>query len=163
MESNAKALFALMLCALPVATHAGDADAPLTVESVRVEADRGKEISVFSGDVRLDKGSIHIEADEARLRARDGEVQEGTLIGQPVTFRQQPEDAAPITGEAGRIEYDAVNRVVVLTGGAWIRQGTDEFRGETIRYDLDASKVLATSSESVDERVKIIFQPKEEK
>lgn len=147
-----------LLAASPAA--AGDADAPLTVESARVEADRGREISVFSGNVRLDKGSIHIEADEVRLRARNGEVQEGTLLGKPVKFRQRPEGAALITGEAQRIEYDAINHVVVLTGKAWVRQGSDEFRGETIRYDLDASKVLATSSESVDERVKIIFQPR---
>lgn len=154
---------ALLFALMSAAALGSDADAPLTVEAVSMEADRAKEISVFTGDVRLDKGSIHIEADEVRLRAREGEVQEGTLIGRPVKFRQQPEGASVITGEAQRIEYDAVNRIVVLTGGAWVRQGTDEFRGETIRYDLDAGKVLATSAESVEERVKLVFQPKEEK
>lgn len=154
-------VIAAILAAAPA--FSSDADAPLTVEAASMEADRAKEISVFTGDVRLDKGSIHIEADEVRLRARNGEVQEGTLLGKPVKFRQQPEGAALITGEARRVEYDAVNRIVVLTGGAWVRQGGDEFRGETIRYDLDASKVLATSAETVEERVKIIFQPKEKK
>ncbi|HEX6929413.1 MAG TPA: lipopolysaccharide transport periplasmic protein LptA [Gammaproteobacteria bacterium] len=148
---------------LVAATATGsEADAPLTVEAASMEADRGKEISVFTGNVRVDKGSIHIEADEVRLRAHEGEVQEGTLIGAPVKFRQQPDDAPLVEGEARRIEYDAVNRVVVLTGGAWVRQGTDEVRGETIRYDLDGRKVLATSSETAPERVKLVFRPKEE-
>ncbi|HEX6929077.1 MAG TPA: lipopolysaccharide transport periplasmic protein LptA [Gammaproteobacteria bacterium] len=153
-----------LLVAAPA--FAGDAppgaEAPLTVSSVTVEADRGKGISVFSGEVRIDKGGIHIEADEARLRADAGVVQEGTLIGRPVKFRQQPEDGALVTGEARRIEYDAINDIVVLTGDAWVRQGEDEFRAETIRYDIATEKVLATSPETAKERVTIIFQPKDD-
>ncbi|HEX7029710.1 MAG TPA: lipopolysaccharide transport periplasmic protein LptA [Gammaproteobacteria bacterium] len=143
-----------------LAASAFTAEAPLTVSSLSMEADRAREISVFTGDVRIDKGGIHIEADEARLRAREGVVQEGTLVGRPVKFRQQPEDGAIITGEAQRIEYDAVNEIVVLTGDAWVRQGEDEFRAETIRYDIATEKVLATSPDTVKERVTIIFQPK---
>lgn len=163
MGNESMRTLALLALLVPAVALAGAADAPLMVEAASVEADRGREISVFKGEVRIDKGDIHIEADEARLRARNGEVQEGTLLGKPVKFSQQPEQGELITGEAARIEYDAVKRIVVLTGGAWVRQGGDEFRGETIRYDLDASKVLATSSEAVEERVKIIFQPKEGK
>jgi len=152
----------IVLLFIGIAPHAfaSDAEAPLTVEAASMEADRAREISVFRGNVLVEKGSIRIEAQEARLRAVEGQVQEGTLLGQPVRFRQRPEDGALITGEARRIEYDAINRVVVLTGNAWVKQGTDEFRGETIRYDLDGRKVLATSSETASERVKIIFQPK---
>lgn len=154
----------LLMLAAPLAlvkVMASDADAPLTVNADSMEADRAREISVFQGDVRIDKGGIHIEAQQARLRATAGEVQEGTLIGAPVVFRQEPEEGDVITGEAQRIEYDAVNRIVVLTGNAWVKQGSDEFRGETIRYDLDARKVLATSNKSTPERVRLIFQPKE--
>lgn len=161
---NRNLLLMLLLSAMPLAATqamASDADAPLTVDADSMEADRAREISVFQGEVRIDKGSIHIEAQEARLRATAGEVQEGTLIGAPVIFRQQPEQGDVITGEAQRIEYDAVNRIVVLTGKAWVKQGSDEFRGETIRYDLDARKVLATSNKSTPERVRLIFQPKE--
>ena len=157
MENRLPAL--LLLLVVPLA-FASDAEAPLTVESRSMEADRSRNISVFQGEVLIVKGSIRIEADEARLLAVEGNVQEGTLLGGPVRFRQKPPDAALITGEAKRIEYDAVNRVVVLTGNAWVTQGRDEFRGETIRYDLDGHKVLATSDETVPERVKITFQPK---
>jgi lipopolysaccharide export system protein LptA len=150
----------ILLLLLAAGVFASDAEAPLTVEAGSMLADRASEISVFRDDVRIDKGTIRIEAEEARLRAVEGEVREGTLLGDPVRFRQKPEDAPLIEGEAKRIEYDAVNRVVELTGNAWVRQGTDEFRGETIRYHLDARKVLATSGESVPERVKITFQPK---
>lgn len=155
---NEFALLALLL--VPMATMAADSEAPLQVVAEDWEADRGEGISVFTGDVQIDKGSIRIRADEVRLRAEDGEVREGTLIGAPVQFRQQPEGEPLIEGEAARIEYDAVNRVIVLTGKAWVRQGGDEFRGESIRYDIDARKVLATSNKSTPERVKIIFQPK---
>ena len=155
-------LIALFCLAGAPVFAASDADAPLTVLADEMEADRGAEISVFRGDVQIDKGTIHIEATEARLRAVEGEVQEGTLVGTPVIFRQAPVGEPPVAGEAKRIEYDAINRVVVLTGDAWVRQGSDEFRGETIRYDLDARKVMATSSESAPERVKLIFKPRNE-
>lgn len=152
----------LLLFALAPAVSASDAEAPLTVEAASMEADRAREISVFRGDVLIEKGSIRIEAEEARLRAVEGEVREGTLIGAPVMFRQLPETGELITGEAQRIEYDAVARVVVLTGDAWVKQGTDEFRGQTIRYDLDDRNVIATSGETTPERVKLIFRPKSE-
>lgn len=158
METRWHCLLPALLLSLPL--HAAETEAPLTVQAASMEADRAKEISVFRGDVQIDKGNVHIESDEARLRAVEGEIHEGTLIGKPVRFRQQPAEGALITGEASRIEYDAVKGVIVLTGGAWVRQGTDEFRGETIRYDIEAGKVLAQSSEKVPERVKIIFQPK---
>lgn len=156
---RSKIRLVLLLC-LPFPLLAEDAEAPLTVDADSMEADRAREVSVFKGNVQVGKGSIRISADEVRLRASEGEVQEGTLIGRPVKFRQQPEGEQLIEGEARRIEYDAVNRVIVLTGGAWVRQGGDEFRGESIRYNLDARKVLATSDKSVPERVKIIFQPR---
>lgn len=163
MENRRTVLLLFVLAAPLFVTNvvASDAEAPLTVDADTMEADRAREISVFQGDVRIDKGGIHIEAQEARLRASEGEVQEGTLIGSPVVFRQQPEEGNVITGEAQRIEYDAVNRIVILTGKAWVKQGSDEFRGETIHYDLDARKVLATSNKSTPERVRLIFQPKE--
>lgn len=159
---NRKTVLLLLMFALSLKAMASDAEAPLTVDADSMEADRAREISVFQGDVRIDKGGIHIEAQEARLRASEGEVQEGTLIGSPVVFRQEPEEGDVITGEAQRIEYDAVNRIVILTGKAWVKQGSDEFRGETIRYDLDGRKVLATSNKSTPERVRLIFQPKEQ-
>lgn len=151
----------LCLFASP-ALWASDAEAPLTVLADNMEADRGAGVSVFHGNVRIDKGTIRIQAEEARLRAEEGEVQEGTLVGMPVTFRQAPQGEPPISGEARRIEYDAVNRIVVLTGDAWVRQGSDEFSGETIRYDLDDHKVVATSPESAPERVKLIFRPRDD-
>ncbi|MBW3566588.1 MAG: lipopolysaccharide transport periplasmic protein LptA [Proteobacteria bacterium] len=152
----------LLLFAVAPGASASDAEAPLTVEAASMEADRAREISVFRGDVLIEKGSIRIEAEEARLRAVEGEVREGTLIGAPVKFRQLPETGELIIGEARRIEYDAVARVVVLTGDAWVKQGTDEFRGQTIRYALDDRNVIATSDETTPERVKLIFQPKSE-
>lgn len=165
MENRKVSLLLLMFAATLFMNNvmASDAEAPLTVDADTMEADRAREISVFRGDVRIDKGGIHIEAQEARLRASEGEVQEGTLVGTPVVFRQQPGQGDVITGEAQRIEYDAVNRIVILTGKAWVKQGSDEFRGETIRYDLDGRKVLATSNTSTPERVRLIFQPKETK
>lgn len=153
-----------MWCLLvaPAFAAGDDAQAPLTVLADNMEADRGIGVSVFEGNVRIDKGTIHIEAEQARLRAIEGNVQEGTLIGAPVIFRQAPEGEPPVTGLAQRIEYDAINRIVVLTGDAWVRQGSDEFSGETIRYDLDDGKVVATSSESAPERVKLIFRPRDD-
>lgn len=150
------------LFAVPVfaGEPASDAEAALEVNADHFEADRATEISVFRGNVTVRKGSLDVRADEVRIRAIEGAVREGTLIGEPVTFAQDPPDGPPVRGEARRIEYDAVNEIVILTGEAWVTQGSDRFQGESIHYDLAKRKVIAKSSETTPERVKIIFQPK---
>lgn len=141
---------------------ASDANAPLDVEADRWEADQEREISVFTGNVILRKGSVLITAHEARIRAIDGKVKLGTILGSPATFRQRPENAADIEGEADRIEYDGEAEQVTLTGSAWVRQGGDRFSGESIHYDLATQKVLATADEKTPQRVRIIFTPRQE-
>lgn len=162
MNNRLPALLLGLALLVPAASPAGDGEAPLEVDADRWEADQSREISVFQGDVVLRKGSIVIEADEARIQASDGRVRFGTIIGKPARFRQKPADAPEITGHAERMEYDAENDIVVLTGAAWVRQGNDEFSGETIRYDITAEKVLATAAEKTPQRVRIIFTPRDD-
>lgn len=159
---NKEMLVAIWLAVFAALAHAGDSEAPLQVRSDDWEADRARDIAVFRGNVSIDKGSLHIEADEVRLRTRDGEVQEGTIIGSPARFTQQPEGRQPVEGEAARIEYDAASGIVILTGNAWVRQQGDEIRSETIRYHIDDQRVTATSGDRARERVRITIQPKEQ-
>lgn len=163
MMNNRLACFATLLLSFgnPLLA-ASDANAPLDVEADRWEADQEREISVFTGNVILRKGSVLITAREARIRAVDGNVKLGTILGSPATFRQRPENAPDIEGEADRIEYDGETEQVVLTGSAWVRQGDDHFSGESIHYDLATQKVLATADEKTPQRVRIIFTPRQE-
>jgi lipopolysaccharide export system protein LptA len=167
MMNNRLACFAILLLSFgsPLLA-ASDADAPLDVEADRWEADQEREISVFSGNVILRKGSVLITAREARIHAIDGNVKLGTILGSPATFRQRPASppagAPDIEGEADRIEYDGEAEQVVLTGSAWVRQGDDHFSGESIHYDLATQKVLATADEKTPQRVRIIFTPRQE-
>lgn len=159
---NKGLLIAAWLAAFAAFAQAGDSEAPLQVRSDDWEADRARDIAVFHGNVTIEKGSLRIEADEVRLRTRDGEVQEGTIIGHPARFTQQPEGRELVEGEAERIEYDAANGIVILTGRAWVRQQGDEIRSETIRYHIDDQRVTATSGERARERVQITIQPREQ-
>lgn len=152
----------ILLLAMQPSLAASDGEAPLQVDADRWEADQTREISVFQGNVVLRKGSILIKAEEARIKAVDGRVQFGTIIGSPATFEQAPETGPTVKGRADRIEYDAENDLVILTGTAWVSQGDDEFSGETIRYDLLEEKVLATGNEKTPQRVRIIFTPRED-
>lgn len=156
-------LLMIALLLLGFVAVAGDEEAALEISADRFEADRGKNISMFTGNVVITKGTIRIEADEVRVHAPGGEIQDGTFIGNPVTFAQDPVDAAPIRGAGQRMEYDATREIVTLTGKAWLTQGSDRFSGETIRYDLVTGKVIATSKESATERVRAIFKPKKAK
>ena len=149
-----------LLLATPLVLAASDGEAPLQVDADRWEADQTREISVFQGNVVMRKGGILIKADEARIKAIEGRVQFGTIIGNPAIFEQVPETGAVVSGHADRIEYDAQNELVILTGSARVSQGDDEFSGETIRYDLRQEKVLATGAEKTPQRVRIIFTPR---
>ncbi|MDX1454228.1 MAG: lipopolysaccharide transport periplasmic protein LptA [Gammaproteobacteria bacterium] len=158
-------LLLLILAASPLEGFAGDqvvaagAD-ELLVTADGFEADIANGVSKFVGNARIQRGTLDIRADEIRLATSEGEVEAATLVGSPVRFSQAPTGKPPVAGEARRLEYDAANDVVTLTGKAWLTQGSDRFEGETIRYDLDTRTVLAQSNKETPERVRFILTPR---
>ena len=160
LVTNTSLLLAMLVptAATPAPSH--DSEQPLQVEAGRFEAYKSENISVFKDDVLIVKGSIRIKAQEARLQVVDGEVKQATIIGNPVEFEQRDDAGKLIRGWAERIEYDADNNIVDLTGNAKLLHGNDVFESETIHYDTLNQRVHAQSAEASEQRVQITFMPR---
>lgn len=153
------------LLALPTLAAALESDRqqPIQVQADRVEMDNRSGVSTYRGNVILDQGSLHMEADLLIVYRATAELDRIEAEGRPVRFRQRPEGAtADVEGEALRLEYRAAEDRLLLQGAAWVQQGGDRFSGERIQYDTVLSRVQASGQDNGSGRVHAIIQPRSE-
>ena len=156
-------LSALLLLCLPALTYglAADRDQPITIEADRATFKEKESISIYQGNVYLNQGSLKLHGDTMTVYTKDDHIEKAILTGKPATFLQRP-DGQDIDqhAEARRMEYQAADGLMILTGAARVWQ-TDgkELRSEKIIYDINRNTANAGDS-SGDDRVHITLQPK---
>lgn len=132
---------ALALSAGGLRAEQADRLKPLNAEADNLRYDDARQVSVFTGNVVITKGSIVIRGSQVEVRQDPQGHQFGTVQGSPGYFRQKREGVNEfIEGEARRIEYDSRADTVRFIGDAVLRRylGTqlnDETRGSVIVYD----------------------------
>src|SRR3981081_3415201 len=62
-------------------------------------------------------------------------------------------------GRADTIDYDVTKGVVHLSKNAWLSDGQNEIRGESLKYNVLAQSIVAEASEQGSQRVHIIITP----
>lgn len=118
-----------------------DRDKPTNVEADRGQYDDQKQISVFTGNVVLTKGTIVIRGDRLVLRQDPEGNQYGTASGKPATFRQKRDGVDQwVDGQAEELEYDGKTETVRLVRKAKMRRTegsrtVDDIEGALIVYD----------------------------
>ena len=138
-----------------------DRQQPLHIQADRVELDNRKGIGTYRGNVVVDQGTLHLEADLLVLHKRGEELERLEATGEPVRFRQRPDNAsADVEGEALRLEYRTDQDRLLLNGAAEVRQGGDRFSGERIEYDTVRALVNASGTGTGNGRVHAVIQPK---
>ncbi len=155
--------------------HAAKEDqaSPTTIESDGMTYDELKQINVFTGNVRLNRGSLALRGDRLTLRQTPEGFQVGLVEGKPATFRQRRDGPGDpfVEGEADRIDYDGKTEIVILTRNAELRklEGSkvmNEVKGNTITYNqrtefFTVNGSPAESKGAAQGRVRVIIQPKE--
>ena len=156
-------LWLLLLIAPPLAwALSNDREQPIHIRAASVEINEKNGVSVYSGDVNVNQGSMALTADELIVYHKDGAVNRMEAEGKPATFRQQPDGAEhEVRGEALRIEYDAETEKAHLIGQGHVWRGNDEFLGDRIIFDTAESVVQATGDDN--NRVHAVIQPKKGK
>jgi len=144
-----------------------DRDQPIQIDADRIVVDQRERVHRFSGNVRLQQGTIEIRADEVTVVQDDQGFRTGTAVGKGrlATFRQQKEGSNEwITGEAERLDYNARAEVLTLTGRARVTSGADLVEGAIIRYEVSNETYHVThtgaTSSAPGGRVRAIIQPK---
>lgn len=163
------ASLALTILSSTVWAERADRDKPMQLEANRVSIDDAKKIQILEGDVILTKGTMVLKAERIIITEDRYGFQKGTAFGPKgglASFRQKREGRDDyIEGQAERIEYDSNREVAELYHRAWVRNGSDEVKGDYIWYDAVSEKYLVTAGESpgskaVSSRVRAVIQPR---
>ena len=164
------------LCWKPACALSTDKDQPIEVEADAGELDDVKNITIYTGDVVVTRGSIRMTGDKMTVYYDENDDIDTLIMeGRPATYRQLPDNSKIYDeAEALRMEYYELKNLVILLRNAKVRQERYNFSGERIEYDTELSQVKAWSdidkSKSGDksskpkkqERVKIIIKPKQD-
>jgi len=139
----------LMGLAGPGWAERADRAAPMNIEADALRYDDARQLSVFTGNVVVTKGTIVLRA--ARVEVRQGEegFQFGVATAAPggvATFRQKREGLDEyIEGEGERIEYDGQADQVKLISRAVMRR----YRGETLADETLGTIITYNSTTEV--------------
>ncbi len=123
-----------------------DRDQAIYIQSDRAERDERKGTTVYTGDVEIDQGSLHISAERVTIRSTDDEVSEIVATGSPAKMHQKPAvDREPVYARARNIQYDVKGEVLTLLEKATVTQEGSTVTGERIVYYIKEQRVKASA------------------
>lgn len=154
-----------------------DANKEMITSAESAVHDDVKQITTFSGNVELTKGTLILKAGKIIIKTDPAGYSFATLLPGPggfTTFRQKRDGGDFwVEGQAQRIEYDNKTDMVKLFIKAKLKQlegtkPTNEMEGEFISYDsrndlFAVNNNASGTSRSGGERVKVVIQPRIEK
>jgi lipopolysaccharide export system protein LptA len=154
------------LCFFSSVSHAAstDQDKPVTIEANGAQLDDQSGSSVYSGNVSITQGSLHITADKVTAYHKEGGINKIVADGSPARYKQASDNKNGIVNaSANIINYLTDEHKIVLVGNATLEQEGNTVQGQSITYDMKrkiGSAASAKTSKQEDGRVKMIFQPK---
>ncbi len=160
----------MLLLAFVAAVPAGeswalpeDRQQPMHIESDSASRDDRSGITIYVGSVRVDQGTMHIEADKVTVYMTAGNKQVDRIVcnGNPATYQQKPKPDAEIAkAHAEVIEYQVAKDFIVLTRAAHLEQGGSTLEGELVTYDIAKDLMQARGSES-NRRIRMVIPPQQ--
>ena len=138
--------FLIMLTAFTGAAWADDASRqlPASLRANHIEIDQKTGISRYRGKVAVTQGTLRVTADQATAEQQGDLLYRITAEGRPATFRDKPEGQGQLVeGEAQRVEYEALERKLHLTGNVVLRHGDDRLQAGEAHYNLNNQSVSA--------------------
>ena len=141
-----------------------DSDQPIHIQADAAVVDDTRGSSVYTGNVVIDQGTLHIKADEVRILTDENDEVVQIIArnyGSLAHFEQQPkEDEDKVLADATTISYFVQEKKLHLTGSARMRQTLDLFEGELLRYDVGLG-ILNLDRGADGGRIKMIIHPKD--
>ncbi len=122
--------------------------------------DMNNSLWVFRGNVKITMEGGQLTADEAQIDFTKKLLSKAVAHGKPAEFEQRIEKTGKVAhGHADDIDYDAAKGVVRLTKNAWLSDGQNEVRGESLKYNVLAQSIVADAADQNSQRVHIIITP----
>jgi lipopolysaccharide export system protein LptA len=115
---------------------------------------------VFHGAVKITMDTGVLNSDDAQVTFVNKRLTRAVASGKPATFQQKIEKSdKTAVGHSDLIDYDVAKGIVHLTKNAWLSDGQNEFRGESLKYNMIAQTIAADAAEQNNQRVHIIITP----
>ena len=152
--------FALALTSMLSFALPDDRDQPIEIEADAAKQDQNKGITTYTGNVKMDQGSIHITADKVVIYSSEKKVNRIIATGSPAHFQQRPAlNKEVIIARGNNLKYEVVKDKLTITENAQVEQDGSIVTGDIINYDIHLALVEAGSRDSTNSRVKMILQP----
>ncbi len=114
----------------------------------------------LQGDVKITVPGGKLQSSEARVMFKNNAIASASIKGTPAQFEQQLKERNQVArGRAAAINYDVKAATVRLTGDAWLTDGNNEIRGNTLVYDIGRERVQANPNEKDPGGVQITINP----
>ena len=140
----AGAATAWSLATFPVLALPEDAEQPIHIRAASAEIERQAGRIVYLGSVRVDQGTLQVNAERMVVDYENGKVVRITATGAPAHYRQDlEEDAGRVEADASTIVYHTRESRIDLKGNAHLTQKGNALIGDLIRYDIVAGRVDA--------------------
>jgi lipopolysaccharide transport protein LptA len=115
---------------------------------------------VFRGNVKITMDQGLLTSDDAEVNFVKKLLSKAVVNGKPAAFEQRIEKTGKLArGHADTIDYDVTKGVVHLSKNAWLSDGQNEMRGESLKYNVLAQTISAEGPEQGSQRVHIIITP----
>lgn len=147
------AALALMTGYGPARAEQADRDKPTLIDSDRLDHDDQRQITVFTGNVVLTKGTLVMRGNRMEMWQDAAGNTFGTLTGEPARFRQKRDGLNEfMEGEGLRLDYNGREELVTLSGNAIMRRLAgdllkDQVSGDRLSYNNLSEKYLVESGE----------------
>jgi|GEM_PF-839193 len=131
-----------------------EAAPPIEIESESGELDVTTGAYLLKDDVRINRGTLSVFADEGRaFAAESGGFERVELYGAPTRWNDTLEDGSQVDGESDEIIYDFTTNLITMRGNAEIRNIQGQFSGNQLVYNLDTQRLVG------DGGVRLLIEP----
>lgn len=125
-----------------------DTDQPVIITSDKQSLDILNHTNTYIDNVMIKQGSIKITASKVVVIRPNGDPQKTVVdgFGDPITFYQMQDNGKPLKGHSEKLRYTFSDKLLVLTGNAYLDQLDSHIKADRITYLIPQKKMHAFSS-----------------
>ncbi|HXI47472.1 MAG TPA: lipopolysaccharide transport periplasmic protein LptA [Steroidobacteraceae bacterium] len=114
----------------------------------------------FRGNVKITVEQGLLLSDDAQITFVNSVLSKAIANGKPASFEQTVAKTGKLAkGNAETIDYDAAKHLVRFSKNAYLSNGDNDIRGQSLKYDVLGQKVIADAEEQNSTRVRITITP----
>ena len=115
----------------------------------------------LKGNVKITVPDGMLTSADAKVTFRKNQIARAEIRGAPAEFEQLIKETGKLAkGRANSIVYDVLADTVRLAGNAWLSDGDNVIRGETLIYDIAGQRVAANPGGTDPGGVRITINPR---